>query len=69
MFALAIAQISHFCDMAIPYNTTKARKIGIIHQDDTAVIATPNKLPLFGLEMVFTKYTVSHVKNVNENGT
>jgi hypothetical protein len=55
--------------MAIPDNAAKAREVRIIYEDDAAVISAPNQLAFFRLEFVFTKYTIRHVKNVNENGT
>jgi hypothetical protein len=54
--------------MVIPNYSAKTRKIGVIHENDSAVISTPNQLTLFRVELFFTKYTVSHWKNVNENG-
>ncbi|BDT78568.1 hypothetical protein PKF032_04560 [Polynucleobacter yangtzensis] len=68
MIALSITEISHLCYMSIPYHPTKTRQIRIIHENDSTVITAPNKLPLFGLEFVFTEYAISHGKNVNENG-
>jgi hypothetical protein len=54
--------------MAVPDNPTKAWQGYVINQNDAAVVTTPDKLPLFGLELIFTKYAISHGKNVNENG-
>jgi hypothetical protein len=68
VIALSITEISHLGHMAIPDYSTETRQIGIIHHDDSTVITAPNKLPLFGLEFVFTEYAISHEKNVNENG-
>jgi hypothetical protein len=69
MFALTIGQISHLSDMMIPDHTAKARQVRIIHQDDSAVISTPNQLTLFRPKIFFTEYAIGHGKNVNENGT
>jgi hypothetical protein len=69
MFALTIGQISHLCYVTIPDHPTKTRQIGIVHKNDTTIIPAPNQLPLFRLELVFTKYAISHGKNVYENGT
>jgi hypothetical protein len=54
--------------MPPPDHAAKARKIRIVYENNAAIIATPNQLPLFGLELFFTKYTISHGMNVNENG-
>jgi hypothetical protein len=54
--------------MTAPNHTAKARQIRIIHQDDSAVISTPNQLTLFRFELIFTEYAISHGNNVNENG-
>jgi hypothetical protein len=69
MLALTIGKVRHLSYVTIPYHPTKSRQIGIIHQNDSTVISAPNELPLFGLEFVFTEYAISHLKNVNENGT
>jgi hypothetical protein len=53
----------------IPNHSTETRQILVVNKDDTTVIPAPNKLPFFGLKFVFTKYAISHGKNVNENGT
>jgi hypothetical protein len=55
--------------MAIPDYTAKTRKIWIVHEDYAAVISPPNQLTLFGIELFFTEYAISHGMNVNENGT
>jgi hypothetical protein len=55
--------------MMIPDHTAKARQVRIIHQDDSAVISTPNQLTLFRPKIFFTEYAIGHGKNVNENGT
>jgi hypothetical protein len=55
--------------MPIPDHSTKTRKVGIVHKNDATVIAAPNQLPFFRLELVFTKCAISHGKNVYENGT
>jgi hypothetical protein len=68
VFALAISQISHFTDVAIPNDSAKTRQLRIIDENDTTIITAPNERPLFGLEIFFTKYAISHGKNVNENG-
>ena len=69
MIPLTMGKVRHLSHMAIPDHPTKSRQIGIIHKNDSTVISAPNELPLFGLEFVFTKYAISHLKNVNENGT
>jgi hypothetical protein len=55
--------------MAIPNHSAESWQIWIVYEDDTAVIATPYELTLFGFEIVFTEHTISHEENVNENGT
>jgi hypothetical protein len=63
-----MGEISHLSNMMAPDHAAKSGKFWIIHEDDAAIIAAPDKLPLFGLEFVFTEYAISHGKNVNENG-
>jgi hypothetical protein len=41
--------------MTIPDHPTKTRQIVIVHKNDTTVITAPDQLPLFRLELVFTK--------------
>jgi hypothetical protein len=65
---LTISKVCHLGYMAVPDYPTKTRKIGVIYQNDSTVIATPNQLTLFGLELICTKYAIGHGKNVNENG-
>jgi hypothetical protein len=55
--------------MVIPDHPTESRQIRIVDQDNATVISAPYELTLFGLEIVFTEYAISHGKNVNENGT
>jgi hypothetical protein len=54
--------------MPIPDHAAKTWQIWFVHEDDTALIATPNQLTLFGLNLLFTEYAISHGKNVYENG-
>jgi hypothetical protein len=69
MIALTMSEISHLGHMAIPDHPTESRQIWIINKDDSTVVPLPYKLALFRLEMIFTECTISHGKNVNENGT
>jgi hypothetical protein len=46
--------------MAIPNYPAKTWKIGVIHENNPAVISTPNQLTLFSVELFFAKYAVSH---------
>jgi hypothetical protein len=69
MLTLTIAKISHFRNMSIPDDPTKTREIGIIHKNDSAVIAAPNQLTFFRFKVFFAKHAIRHIKNVNENGT
>jgi hypothetical protein len=69
MLALAIGKIRHLRNMMIPNYPTKSGQIRITHKNNAAAVPTPNELTLFRLEPFFTKYAISHGKNVNENST
>jgi len=69
MLALTMGKVRHLSYVTIPYHPTKTREVWVVDENDSTVISAPNKLTLFRLEFVFTKYAIDQEKNVNENGT